>query len=79
MKNEITYHRLNPDNARLLIGSDIFDKPVGPKRLTDFINHPARYMKNCWQRDKQKTLLVMIGTGRWVIDFGQWRQSIANN
>jgi len=39
MANEISYYRLDSGNAHLLIGSDIFDEPVDPKQLTDFVNH----------------------------------------
>ncbi len=38
MEDEITYLRLDHDNADLLIGSDIFDGPVDQKQLDDFIN-----------------------------------------
>lgn len=37
MEDDITYHHLGPENAAVLIGADVFDKPVDPVQLAAFV------------------------------------------
>ncbi len=41
MEHEIIYHRLDADNAHLLLCADIFDHKTDPKQLNNFVAHPG--------------------------------------
>lgn len=44
MNEEITYHVLDPQNARRLEGSDVFDNSVDPEQLAAFLADPGHEM-----------------------------------